>query len=174
MGTDWVRLFNKRLCDEIISFDSTELECFVQNHLENLDKDGVFRFGFADDAPAAERLRQFSRNGKPENGLKVSLVLDLCVFGELLYLDYWACYAENFIGDPPGSISDLALFPHMDPHERIFILLGPGNLDRMLASLHEHRAEVTVMNDAEISLLRGWRDRCSADADTMVAYFFDY
>jgi hypothetical protein len=174
VGTDWVRLFNKRLCDEIVSLDSARLEDFVQTHLGNLGKHSTFRSGLAEDIPASELLYQLRRDGRTEGNFKFGLVLDLCVFGERLYLDYWCCHAEVFSSDPPGSIPDTTLFPHMNAEDTYFRLLRPEHLDQMLASLDVHRADVTVMKQSDILLLRSWRDRCSTDSDTMVAYFFDY
>jgi hypothetical protein len=172
VGTDWVRLFNKRLCDEIASLDPAQLEGFVQTHLTDLSKHSSFLCGLDRDVPASKLLCQLRRNGKTDEDLKVSLVLDLCVFGERISLDYWGCYAEVFSSDPTGSIPDTALFPLLE--ESYFLLFRAEHLDRMLASLDAHRAEVWVMKDSDILLLRDWRNRCLADSDTMVAYFSDY
>ena len=83
-----------------------------------------------------------------------------------------ACYAEVFDGNPPGSIPDLEIFPHLQ--EQRFLLLRPEHVEQMLISLSSHRAEVTTMEEEDISLLKQWRERCSNDKSKMVAYFFDY
>jgi hypothetical protein len=172
MGTDWVRLFKKRLCDEIVALDSSALATFVSSHFADLEETSEFRCGFAESLSVPDRLRQFQDSGLSELELKLSLIDSLCVFGRWLYLDYWACYAEVFASDPAGSIADLDLFP--DLRERRFLLLRPEHLDQMLGSLDVHRAEVRVMQEKDISLLKQWRDQCSNDPSTMVAYFIDH
>jgi hypothetical protein len=46
--------------------------------------------------------------------------------------------------------------------------------DQMIRSLNAHRNELRVMKEKHIVLLQQWRDRCSNDDGTMVAYFLDY
>ena len=172
MGCDWVRLFNKGLCDEILALNNSALADFVASRILQLDEYSEFRFGFMEEVPIPDRIRHLRESGLSEPELKHVLVNSLCVFGEWLYVDYWACYAEVFGDDPPGSVSDRELFPNLpSPH---FLLLQPEHVDRMIGSLDLHRAEVTVMVDKEISLLTQWRHRCATDDSTMVAYFFDY
>jgi hypothetical protein len=172
MGTDWVRLFDKRLCDEIVALDRTALTIFVSSRLGELDQYNEFRFGFAEDVPVPDRIQHLIESGLSEQQLKYVLVDSLCVFGERRHLDYWACYAEVFNDDPPGSIPDREIFPHVQ--EEQFLLLRPEHVDQMIRSLDAHRREVTVMEEKDIALLRQWRDRCMIDNGTMVAYFLDY
>lgn len=171
MGCDWVRLFNKGLCDEILALNNSALADFVASHILQLDENSEFRFGFTEEVPIPDRIRRLRESGLAESELKRVLVDSLCVFGEWLYVDYWACYAEVFGDDPPGSVSDRELFPHLrSPH---FLLLQADHVDRMIGSLSLHRAEVTVMGEKEISLLEQWRHRCTTHDSTMIAYFFD-
>jgi hypothetical protein len=171
MGCDWVRLFNKRLCDEILAINNSALADFVASHLRQLDEYNEFRFGFAEEVPIPDRIRHLRESGISEPELKRILVDSLCVFGEWLNVDYWACYAEVFGDDPPGSVWDREIFPHLQsPH---FLLLRPEHVDRMIGSLYAHRAEVTVMEEKDILLLTQWREQCSNDTSTMVAYFLD-
>jgi len=172
MGTDWVRLFDKRLCDEIVALDSSALTIFVSSRLGELGKYNEFRSGFAEDVPVPDRFQHLIDSGLSEQELKYGLVDSLCVFGEWLHLDYWACYVEVFNDDPPGSIPDREIFPHVK--EQQFLLLRPEHVDQMIRSLDAHRGEVTVMEEKDIGLLRQWRDRCMIDNGTMVAYFLDY
>jgi hypothetical protein len=169
MATDWVRLFDKGLCDEIVALSYSTLANFVAPRLRELEKYNVFRFGFSEETPAADRVRLLLESGLSEQELKRILVDSLCVFGEWLYLDYWASYSEVFGYDPPGSISAMEIFPNLQ--ELHFLLLRPEHLDQMLGSLDAHRAEVTVMEEKDISQLIQWRERCSNDSSMMVAYF---
>ena len=171
MGTDWVRLFDKRLCDEIVAFDSSALANFVSSRLGEFDQYNVLRFGFTDKVSVPDRIKHLIESGLSEQELKYDLVDSLCVFGEWLYVDYWACYVEVFNDDPPGSIPDREIFPHVQ--EQQFLLLRPEHLDQMIRSLDAHRSQVTVMEEKDIALLRLWRDRCVTDNRTMVAYFRD-
>jgi hypothetical protein len=172
VGADWVRLFDKRLCDEIVSLNSDTLPEFVQAQLPKLGQYDLFRLGFGDEIPAEERLRKFKCDGITEHQLKEILVRSLCVIGREIQLDYWGCYAEVFSKDPPDSIPDTALFPYKT--ETLFLLLRSEHLDRMLTSLQAHRRDVWVMKESDILRLRSWRDRCSGDSNMMVAYFFDF
>jgi hypothetical protein len=172
MGADWVRLFDKRLCDEIVGVDSAALMSFVSFHLAELDQYNMFRFGFAEDVSVSDRIQHLITSGRTEQELKHDLVDSLCVFGEWLSLDYWACYLEVFGSDPPTSIPDREIFPHVQ--EQQFLLLRPEHVDQMIKSLDDHHSEVTVLDAHGIGLLRQWRDRCSSDGSTMVAYSLSY
>jgi hypothetical protein len=172
MGTDWVRLFKKRLCDEIVALDPSGLATFLSCHLADLDEHSEFCYGFAESLPAPDRLRQLQASGLSEQELKRSLVDSLCVFGEWLYLDYWACYTEVFVSNPAGSIADLDIFPHL--REQRFLLLRPEHVDQMIESLDAHRAGVRMMQEKDVLLLMHWRDQCLNDPTTMVAYFLDH
>lgn len=172
MGADWVRLFDMRLCDEIVALDRSALTIFVSSRVGELDQYNILRFGFAEDVPVSERIQHLIGSGLSEQELKYDIVDSLCVFGEWLYVDYWACYAEVFGSGPPGSIPDREIFSHVQ--EQHFLLLRPEHVDQMIRSLDAHRSEVTAMDEKDIALLRKWRDRCATDRGTMVAYFLDY
>lgn len=43
MGTDWVRLFDKRLCEEIVALDSAALMIFASSRLGELKQNSAFR-----------------------------------------------------------------------------------------------------------------------------------
>ncbi|MGA2654093.1 MAG: hypothetical protein ABSF28_26530 [Terracidiphilus sp.] len=172
MSTDWVCLFDKRLSDEILSLATADLADFLQPRLHELASFSEFICGFAEEIPAPVRLSQLRQQGRTEEQLKCDVVQSLCISSDPLYLDYWGCYAEVFIGDPPGSIPESELFPHLK--EQRYLLLRSDHVDLMLASLESHRAEVVVMSDANVSLLRNWRDQCGQDTGKMVAYFFSY
>jgi hypothetical protein len=159
MGTDWARLFDKRQCDEILALKPSEVPRFAQDRLHLFAEFNEWRDRFGEEESASERL-------------KYKLVDSLCVTGDWLYLDYWACYAEVFVTDPPGSIPDYELFPHLE--EQGFLLLLPTHVDRMLASLAAHHSELRVMSPEHVAQLRQWRDECARDSEKMVAYFLDY
>lgn len=172
MGADWVSLFNKRLCDEILSLSSANIAPFLESHLCTLGEFSEFKCGFEETVPASIRVNQLHELGRTDDELKADLVDHLCISSDHLTVDYWGCYAEVFsTGDPPGSIPDYRMFPHIK--EQRYLLLGPEHVNEMLASLEEHWLEVQVMREAQLSQLRLWRTRCVEDSGYMVAYFYD-
>jgi hypothetical protein len=74
MGADWVCLFNKRLCDQIISLSSANIATFVESHLAVLHDFSEFKCGFAQDVPVSIRLRQLRGQGRTDEELKADLV----------------------------------------------------------------------------------------------------
>jgi hypothetical protein len=172
MGADWVCLFDKRLCDEIVSLIPANIPAFVESHLSVLRDSSEFKCGFAQDVPVSIRLGQLREQGRTDEELKADLVDHLCVSGDPLTLDCWSCYAEVFAnGDPPGSIPDYSLFPHIEQQE--YLLLRPEHVEQMLASLEEHRGDVRLMQEAQLSKLRQWKMRCMENTGYMLAYFYD-
>lgn len=173
MGTDWVSLFDKRLCDEILQMSMTGMVAFVESHLSELKWSSEFIIGFDQTDPISLRFQMLESQGRTEEELRANLVESLCLYPEEIRLDYWGCYAEVFrCSDLAGSILDQELFPNRE--EQQWLLLLPKHVDIILESLEVHRQEVTVMTDTDILLLQEWRRRCIADSNFMVAYFFDY
>ena len=171
MGADWLQLFDKRLCDEIVSLSSQTLAAFVEAHLGQFGEFSRFRHQF-DGMPVQERIRQLLEGGDTEAGLREELVDELCFTGAMIHLDYWGCYVEVFGGtDPAGAISDYLLFPQRQ--EQSFLLLLPDHVDRILESLTLHSTELTIMTESDIDLVRECRDICQTDVSRMVAYVFD-
>lgn len=172
MGADWVCLFDKHLCDEIISLASADLPAFVDSQLSALHDLSEFKCGFPQDVPASVRVAQLREQGRSDEELKADLVDHLCVSGHRLTVDYWGCYAEVFASaDPPGSIPDYRLFSHIK--QQGYLLLLPEHVDRMLVSLEEHQREMRVMQEPQLSELRAWKNLCMEDSRWMVAYFYD-
>jgi len=172
MGTDWVRLFNKQLCDQIIALAPANTAAFVESHFSLLHDFSEFKCGFSQDVPASVRLARLLEQGRSDEQLKADLVEHLCVSGDRLAIDYWGCYAEVFSsGDPPGSIPDYKLFPHIE--EQTYLLLRPDHVEQMLASLERHRHEIRIMLEPQLAQLREWKTQCSKDSGLMVAYFYD-
>jgi hypothetical protein len=153
VGTDRAILFDKRLCDTILT----------------LDAEGLARLALAEQS----RLSLFDPTRQTNLAIKKEyLILDLCLLGRELALDYYACYVEVFEeGDPEGSIPDRKMLPHIQ--QQMFLLLLPKHLDRMIASLEKNRVDVRIMSEADIAQLKAWRDRCTADPGYMVAYLHD-
>jgi hypothetical protein len=170
MGTDWLQLFDKRLCDEIVCLNTTALPGFVERHLDRFGEFSIFRAGSVD-ASAEDTIRRLLAEGETETTLRVALVDALCFSAKTVHLDYWGCYVEVFAGsDPRGSITDLTLFPEQ---QQDFLLLLPDHIDRILESLQVHRADLVVMTETDLNVIRQWRTECAADASKMVAYVFD-
>ena len=88
MGADWVRLFDKQLCDEIVELKNSTLAGFVSSRLPELDQYNEFRFGFEEDVPIPDRIRHLLESGLVEWELKHILVNSLCAFGGRLTVDY--------------------------------------------------------------------------------------
>ena len=153
MGTDRAILFDKRLCDKILT----------------LDREGLALLAQAEQA----RLSLFDPTRQTNQAIKKEyLILDLCLLGRELPLDYYACFAQVFPeGNPADSIADFQLLPHIQ--ESMYMLLLPRHIDRMIASLAANKNAVSIMSEADIAQLKAWRDRCLADPGYMVAYLFD-
>lgn len=173
MGADWVCVFNKRLCDQILLLSAANIASFVESHLSALGKFSDFKSGFEENVPASVRVNQLHEQGRTDEELKADLVDHLCVSSDDLIVDYWGCYSEVFASvDPPGSIPDYRLFPHIK--EQRYLLLRPEHVGQMLASLEEHWREVQVMQEAQVFQLRQLKTLCEEDSGYMVAYFYDY
>ncbi len=172
MGADWVCLFNKRLCDQIILLAPANIPAFVESHLSVLRDASEFKCGFAQDVPASVRFRKLQEQGRTYEELRAGLAEHLCVSSDRLTIDYWGCYAELFAsGDPLGSIPDYKLFPHIE--QQSYLLLRPEHVARMLASLEQHRQELRVMQEPQLAQLRRWKLQCVEDSGYMVAYSYD-
>jgi hypothetical protein len=172
MGTDGVRLFDKRLCDGILALSEAGLAEFVDCRLKELGEFSVFRFGFASKVSGSVRLAELVRQGLSREGLKRELVQELCFLDERMAVDSWGCFAEVFASlVPPGAISDLGIFPHQE--EERFLLLGPEHVTRMLDSLRFHRGKLRIMSESDLARLESWRAACVEDSGRMVAYLFD-
>jgi hypothetical protein len=171
VGTDAVRLFDKRLCDLILAVKEAGLADFVEVQLQNFSEFSIFRYGFAPGTTGPERVAELALQGLPSEVLKQELVQELCFLDERMAVDYWGCFAEVFSwGAPPGAISDTALFPHRE--QELFLLLQPEHVTRMLDSLRAHQGELTIMAEPELARLQSWRETCLKDRGRMVAYLF--
>lgn len=171
MGADWLQLFDKKLCDEVLELDAETLPAFLAKHLPQFREFSTFRYEF-ERVPVHERVKRLLETGQSDANLRAKLVDELCFSEGRIVIDYWGCYVEVFASaDPPGAIADYRLFP--ERQQQSFLLLLPNHVDGILESLDLHRAELTVMTDADINLLRQWRNICSADPSQMVAYVFD-
>jgi hypothetical protein len=96
------------------------IPAFVESHLSVLRDLSEFKCGFAQDVPVSVRLGQLHEQGRTDEELKADLVDHLCVSSDPLIVDYCGFYAEVFAnGDPPGSIPDYGLFPHIELGESL-------------------------------------------------------
>jgi hypothetical protein len=147
MGADWIQLFDKKLCDEIVGLNTHTLPAFGERNLDGCKEFSRFGYDF-EGMPMADRLRRLVDDGESEVKLKTLLVDELCFSERKLDLDYWGCYAEVFRGvDPPGAIPDYRIF--RDLRQQGFLLLLPDHVDLIPESLNLHRAEVTRMTEAD-------------------------
>jgi hypothetical protein len=149
MGTDWVRLFDKGLCDLILARQFQDFAPLIEPRVNELDEFSEFRYAFDKDCSLPERINYLIKDGHSEADLKYRLIESFCPRSKPLPIDYWACHAEIFVADPPGSIPDLALF--LDLKEQRYLLLKAQHVDQMLDSLTAHRVEVKNMPEKQIA-----------------------
>ena len=84
MGTDWVRLFNKLLCDEIIALSPVNIAAFVESHFSLLRDFSEFKCGIAQDVPASIRLGRLREQCRSNEQLKADRVEHLCISSDRL------------------------------------------------------------------------------------------
>jgi hypothetical protein len=177
MGTDYVRLFNKKLADAILAMDVGSLTQFLEDNIGTLRSKRLNYSPIVFDLETeggsiADSLGRLLSTDYTLTGLKTEIALDFAFGDEEIYLDYWGCYAENLADDLDGAISCLDFLP--DEEEEHFILLRPKHVDRMLRSLREHSGELRVMDKEDVEKLARWRDFCAANPDYMIAYQIDF
>lgn len=170
MGTDYVSLFDKQLADSIVAMDHDEFSAFYARAIDRI-RHGRFGEFLVDDVANAGGLAAYlARNSFV--GFRCQVAFCLAEDAEELRLDYWGCYAEVFASPPEGAVSALQYNP--EENEEQFILLEVAHVDRMLMSLDSHAHELTVMDAAAVGRLRWMRDRCRANPNLRVAYYFDF
>jgi hypothetical protein len=84
MGTDVVKLFDKRLCDRVLALSGSGL---VGSRLQEFDEFSILRFGFAPEVSGSVRLAELVRQGLSHEGLKRELVQELCFAGDGMAVD---------------------------------------------------------------------------------------
>jgi hypothetical protein len=172
VGTDYVRLFDKRLAEEIAQLDAVGIERFVAPRWSQIEESSFLRIGYEPDTPGELRVRELLASHYSLDALKDNLIRELCFEEGSIRIDYWGCYAEIFVSGPPRSISSREVF--RDEEEQTFTLLLPDHIDQMLEGIEEHRDQLVVITPAALADLRLWRDRCALNSGLMVAYFFDF
>ena len=78
MGADWLQLFDRKLCDEIVSLDAKTLPIFVEQRVDCSPEFSHSRYGF-NGVPTRERVRRLFDGGETEGSLKTRLVDKLCL-----------------------------------------------------------------------------------------------
>jgi hypothetical protein len=191
VGTDFLHLLDRRRAEIIIHANESELASLVDvatglmrphvwaNYWDAKKEKSV---DFFPTILSAERLRVLLGNGETIEVIKEELLRELCT-GGWLYVDYWGCYAEVFAGgDPPGAVTWEAFTKAMHPENTSAkpdgasgcYLLTNDNVDSILRSLEEHRAEVKIMNESQIAQLKAWRDFCRKFTGFCVLYQIDF
>jgi hypothetical protein len=119
----------------------------------------------------AERLR----DGETLDRLRIEIAWAAGRLGDDLPLDYFGCANEVFgVRDPwPTCETNRVIDPDSADGDTV-AFLGPDEVDRMLASLRANWANVTIMDEAGLDRLAGYRDRCVREPGLRVAYFIDY
>jgi hypothetical protein len=180
MGTDFLRLFNKSLADQIIEMNQQELARYVEQNLDTLkeiDKSHVLLNSILfvvkqDGVSVNEAIKRLLKE-QPLREIKAYVALDLAYGEEWIYLDYWGCYAHVFSeGDPKGSVSCRKYLP--DDSDCSFLLLKPEHIDRIIKSLKEHIDDLPVMEKEGVARVEYFRDFCRNHTDYWVSYQFDF
>ena len=177
MGTDSIKLFNKRLSDQILAMDLQQLTEFLEENIGVLEKKD---FSFSTvlfvmkqtGSSVSDAVETLLSDEHTLTGLKTEAIDDFAFGDDVILLDYWGCYCEVFDGHPEGSISSLDYLP--GEQEETFLLLRPEHVGRMIKSLHEHIDDLSIMNTEKIAKVEEWRDYCAANPNYMVAYMFDF
>lgn len=160
MATDFVQLFDERLSAQLLALDQPGLEDLVSRRWERL-ANSCLQYSYQGGTLTSSHIRHLLQSEYTVLSLQKQLILDLCFISRMLYVDYWACYAEVFMTNPEG-FNLLQGLVRDDEEEETFVLLRPEHVDRMLSSLRDHHA---VMGLADIAELKSWTDQCRADMD---------
>ena len=177
MGTDFVKLFNKALADQILAMGQEPLTSFLEENISALQqKPATLSLVLLEmeqkGSSVSDSVERLLSVEQTFSQLRAEVAQDFAFGDAEIYLDYWGCYAHVFSGHPESSISSLDYLP--DQEEETFLLLSPEHVDQMIGSLQEHSHDLRVMSTADIETLKQWRDFCGANPSYMVAYHFDY
>lgn len=114
MGTNSIKLYNKKLSDQILGMKRSTLTHFLESHLDVLRSkekaDGYTHCGLISEMnnykySLIKAIESILKETKLRE-FKKQVAFDFCYGNEVIYLDYWGCYAEVFAeGKPKGSIS---------------------------------------------------------------------
>ena len=177
MGTDSVKLFNKKIADEILAMDQAELITFLEKNLESLRHkphliNPVIFTMSQQQASVAGTVETLLATEYKLSDLKSQIAQDFAFGDEEIHLDYWGCYVEVFSDHPPGSFSSLDYLPEQE--EETFLLLQTNHVEQITKSLKAHEDDLTIMNKAKIEKLEEWARLCDGTRDYYVAYLFDF
>jgi len=180
MGADGLRLFNKSLCDELLSADWNELPEIVTREARALfdasDEDlllqSLITRSDVSESTVGDRLTAALEGGSAEPDIREWLVWDFALGRTQVAVDYWGCYAEVFGRHPQGAISYLSLFPHQQ--EELFLLLTPEHVDLIVQSLAAHNSELRIMKADDVRRVQSYADYCRNQKGFMTAYMYDF
>jgi hypothetical protein len=177
MGTDRIKLFDKKLSDQILAMELESLLPFLEGNIGVLKQKGatysLVLFEMEESSCSVSQAVENLLFGECTlTGLRSDLAQDFAFGVEDVLLDYWGCYVEVFGDHPEGSISSLEYLPAEE--EEYFLLLRPEHVDRMIKSLREHLDDLRIMNKEMIWTVEQWRDFCTDNPGFMVAYMFDF
>jgi hypothetical protein len=178
MGTDSIKLFDKALADQILAMDQDQLVRFLQENLDRLTHRTLFYNPVPSEMAETGRSVADAVQGLiagrdyTMSELKTSIIEDFAFGPEEILMDYWGCYAANFVDHPEGAISSLNYL--QEEEEERFVLLRAEHVAKMIKSLREHIHDVTIMDAKKIDKVDEWRALCAANPDYFVAYQFDF
>jgi hypothetical protein len=194
MGTDYLKLFDKRTAQIILQADEFDLVTLV-DFWTRRENAAIWKEywhpeenRFVDFAPATsniERLQTIMGHGIRLHEIKKELLRVLCTMEGFFYLDYWGCWVEAFAfpDAPPGAIlweDFIAPIQARNPGPDDLMgssgtyLLTPENIASILRSLEEHKHELTIMKQSDIDKLKGWQAFCKKDYGFCTIYQMDF
>ena len=177
MGTDFVKLFNKALADQILAMGQEPLTSFLEENISALQqKPATLSLVLLEmeqkGSSVSDSVERLLSVEQTFSQLRAEVAQDFAFGDAEIYLDYWGCYAHVFSDHPDLSISSVDYLP--DQEEETFLLLRPQHIAQMIASLREHGDDLTVMSIDDIKKLEEWMNFCVADPRYMLSYHFDY
>src|SRR5689334_16516495 len=152
MGTDYIKLFNKHLADQLLIMDLDSLTRFIEENISILreKEDGI---GYScllcvvdeTDSSVKESLNHLLSTDYSFTDLRRNIALDFAFGEEDVYLDYYGCWVEVFRDEPEGIIHSTE-YLHETEGELWFTLLKPSHVDQIIQSLRKHLDDLTIMN----------------------------
>lgn len=189
MGTDFLQLFDERTAHFVIEGEESDLVTLVDFRTSRegapiwksywAPEEEAF-VDFEPRTPNSARLRIKLAHGTTLGEIKEDLLRRLCTMQAMFYLDYWGCWAEVFITEPPGALTwEQLVAPIRKSHAAPdgssgCYLLTHENVEAILRSLRSHQDELLIMTLADIERLASWQRFCAKDSGFCILYQIDF
>ena len=109
MGAEWLQLFDRKLCDEIVSLDAKTLPTFVEQHADCFPELSHFRYGF-NGVPAREPVRRIGPDNRGKTGHWLDSYVAFAGGNHKCWNAAWHQWRENVTG-PDSAESKLLARP---------------------------------------------------------------